>query len=528
MNALLRRSLIAVAIFLPASAQDAGAFLARDRVHVTADIVTSTAAGSARVGCAASDPVDDHVTRIWRFAAGDGAPIAGPIRCASSTGTDAAATLQDFSATASLVLEVTTKANLESQMEGERVLVVKISWVVKRFTGLDDGGKPVHQSSTNERILVFSDDSDAFLPLVVADTVEGAALGFREVVIGFRVVAQSAESDLYGAIAITSEVKGAGILLDGGLAGTVPGSGQMILRNLPAGLREVGIRDPSGADVRRAVRVRPGRTVPVDLRPPGTPPGAAAIRLVPNGRNDQGYEEFQRSIDGGVAVRIPAGEFLMGNTETERTPHEHRVFVSEFLMDKTGVTWGQFRKFAAATGIPLPLHTPYWGILDDHPAVYVTWEEAKAYCEWAGGRLPTEAEREKAARGTDDRKYPWGDEEPTPERGVYRHTWGHEATGAVGTHPAGASPYGPLDLGGNVWEWCSDWYSDEYYLASPVMDPRGPGTGRVHVVRGGSWDSRPTVLSASCRNWGHRGYREGDFGFRCAMNSPGATNPAPE
>jgi formylglycine-generating enzyme required for sulfatase activity len=221
-----------------------------------------------------------------------------------------------------------------------------------------------------------------------------------------------------------------------------------------------------------------------------------------------------------VVVKIPAGEFLMGNKETERTPLEHQVYLSDFLMDVTGVTWGQFKKFAAATGVPLPLHEPYWGVHDDHPAVYVSWEEAGAYCEWAGGRLPTEAEREKAARGTDDRMYPWGNEEPDPQRAVYRRSWGHEATAAVGTHPEGASPYGLQDMGGNVWEWCSDWYDGGYYAESLYRDPKGPPTGIAHVVRGGSWDSRPAVLSCSCRNWGHRGYRDGDFGFRCAMNAP--------
>jgi formylglycine-generating enzyme required for sulfatase activity len=176
--------------------------------------------------------------------------------------------------------------------------------------------------------------------------------------------------------------------------------------------------------------------------------------------------------------------------------------------------------FAEATGVPLPEHEPYWGIHNDHPIVYVTWEEAKSYCEWAGARLPTEAEREKAARGSDGRMYPWGDEAPDEQRAVFRHSWGYEATGAVGTRPDGASPYGVHDMGGNVWEWCADWYDDGYYADSPDRDPKGPPSGRAHVVRGGSWDSRPTVLSASCRSWGHRGYRDGDFGFRCAMNAP--------
>ena len=211
----------------------------------------------------------------------------------------------------------------------------------------------------------------------------------------------------------------------------------------------------------------------------------------------------------------------MGNATVERHPLEHRVYVSSFLMDKMGVTWDQYRRFAAATGTPLPPHEPYWGMHDDHPAVFVTWDEGNAYCQWAGGRLPTEAEREKAARGTDGRIYPWGNEEPDPTRAVFRRTWGHElTTDAVGSHPKGASPYGLLDMGGNLWEWCSDWYEEDYYAASPSRDPKGPPTGLAHVVRGGSWDSRPTVLSASVRSWGHRGYREGDFGFRCAMDVP--------
>jgi formylglycine-generating enzyme required for sulfatase activity len=93
-------------------------------------------------------------------------------------------------------------------------------------------------------------------------------------------------------------------------------------------------------------------------------------------------------------------------------------------------------------------------------------------------------------------------------------------TDAVGMRAAGVSPYGLLDTGGNVWEWCEDWHDSAYYEASPRQDPTGPRTGVARVVRGGSWDSRPTVLSASCRNWGFVGYREGDFGFRCAADLP--------
>jgi serine/threonine-protein kinase len=148
---------------------------------------------------------------------------------------------------------------------------------------------------------------------------------------------------------------------------------------------------------------------------------------------------------------------------------------------------------------------------------FVRWDEGRVL-RVTGARLPTEAERRRPP-GADGR-LPWGNEPPSPERGVFRRNWGREGTDVVGIRPAGASPYGLLDAGGNVWEWCEDWYDPDYYKSSPREDPTGPRTGRAHVVRGGSWDSRPTVLSASCRNFGYVGYREGDFGFRCAAEAP--------
>jgi formylglycine-generating enzyme required for sulfatase activity len=268
---------------------------------------------------------------------------------------------------------------------------------------------------------------------------------------------------------------------------------------------------------RKAIRVAASRTTLAIVN--AEQEKLIPYQLQPLGENEQGYQEYRRTIDGAVVIKVPEGEFLMGNSETERSPLEHKVYLSSFLMDKLGVTWRQYKMFASSTGIPLPPHDPYWGMPDDQPAVYVTWDEAKNYCEWAGARLPTEAEREKAARGTDGRKFPWGNEEPTPELGVFRKSWGYEGPAPVGSHPKGASPYGFLDVGGNVWEWCADWYDGDYYERSPYRDPKGPAMGIAHVVRGGSWDSRPTVLSSSCRSWGHRGYRDGDFGFRCAMSS---------
>ena len=284
----------------------------------------------------------------------------------------------------------------------------------------------------------------------------------------------------------------------------------------------MSVRDASGRTVTRLVRIEPHRTGWIALDSPDGALDTAAYRLTALGKNPQGYDEYRRGRDGAVVVSIPAGEFLMGNPNAEARPLEHKVYVAAFMMDKTAVTWGQFKKFAGATASSLPPWDPYWGIHDDQPAVFVTWDEAKMYCQWAGGRLPTEAEREKAARGTDGRKYPWGDEEPDPRRAVFRRNWGSVATDPVGSHPSGFSPYGLADMGGNVWEFVADWYDPQYYTVSPARDPRGPRDGRARVTRGGSWDSRPTVLATSVRGFAYRGYREGDFGFRCAMDGPGA------
>jgi formylglycine-generating enzyme required for sulfatase activity len=218
-------------------------------------------------------------------------------------------------------------------------------------------------------------------------------------------------------------------------------------------------------------------------------------------------------------IRIPEGAFLMGNLDIEGAPLPHTVDVSSFLIDKLPLTVERFELFAAATGRPLP-PDPYWGVHDDFPVAFVRWDEAKAYCEWVGGRLPTEAEREKATRGTDGRTFPWGSEPPSDERAVYGRTWGQLGNDSVGTRPSGVGPYGLMDSEGNMWEFCEDWWDPDYYQSSPAKDPPGPKTGVARVVRGGSWDSRWVTLSASRRNFAYTGYREGDFGFRCASDPP--------
>jgi formylglycine-generating enzyme required for sulfatase activity len=121
----------------------------------------------------------------------------------------------------------------------------------------------------------------------------------------------------------------------------------------------------------------------------------------------------------------------------------------------------------------------------NRPVVGVSWFEAAAYCRWAGHRLPTEAQWERAARGTEGRRFPWGSEPAEPERLNYGGNVGHPSP--VGIYPLGATPEGIHDMAGNVWQWCQDWYAADYYTKSPSITPSGPNTGEFRVLRGGSW-----------------------------------------
>jgi formylglycine-generating enzyme required for sulfatase activity len=449
--------------------------------------------------------------------------VGSAIQCGNGSAAGPAADAGSSSRTPYLTATVSLNAAVDPSRWGpERVLRVNVSISVRKLADFSATGVPTYQQSTEKRSFFFQESGTAFLPLIVAGDKERAAFKLREALIGIRAgLTEKNAGAAYGAVSVSSELDGAELRLDGGLVGRIVAGKETELDNVLVGDREVSVHDASGRAAYRVVRVERHRTAMVSINLPDPVRDAASYRIVPLGKNAEGYAEFERRRDGAVVVRIPAGEFLMGNRLTEGQPLEHMVELTEgYLMDKNPVTWSQFKKFAGATGTSLPPDPPYWGIHDDHPASFVTWEEAKAYCEWAGGRLPTEAEREKAARGTDGRKFPWGNQEPDPRRAVFRRNWGEAATDPVGTHPSGASPYGLLDMGGHMWEWVADWWDAKYFEVSPRRDPKGPRSGNAHVVKGGSWDSRPTVLSASSRNFGYRGYREGDFGFRCAMDHP--------
>lgn len=227
----------------------------------------------------------------------------------------------------------------------------------------------------------------------------------------------------------------------------------------------------------------------------------------------------QNPRDGATLVYVPAGEFLMGckagDGGADESP-QHPVYLDGYWMYQTEVTVAQYRKFCQATGHAAPYES--WKVLDDQPVINVSWYDAAAYAQWAGVCLPTEAQWEKAARGTDGRMYPWGNDWD-PAKCI--------ATGSkpqtVGSIPANTSPYGCLDMAGNLKEWCADWYDAEYYKHSPAKNPNGPATGVFRVLRGGSWDSYDGLVRSTYRYF-NGGYPDNHYvttGFRCVSPTPG-------
>jgi formylglycine-generating enzyme required for sulfatase activity len=238
----------------------------------------------------------------------------------------------------------------------------------------------------------------------------------------------------------------------------------------------------------------------------------------------------------GVVMKyVPAGEFTMGSDEAMAPTQEkpaHEVYLDAFYMDKYEVTNKLYKACVDAGACQPPLdfnsftRSSYYGNPDfeNHPVIYVDWNMAKTYCEWRGAQLPTEAQWEKAARGTDARTYPWG-EGISCDKANY---WPKDQacigdTTKVGTYESNVSPYGVYDMAGNVMEWVADWYSDMYYSVSPASNPLGSasGSGEVRVFRGGSWMISDQGVRTTSRHWvrnsfGHVPHYSQDLGFRCA------------
>ena len=244
-------------------------------------------------------------------------------------------------------------------------------------------------------------------------------------------------------------------------------------------------------------------------------------------------------------VYVPAGNFQMGcdpahNGEVPCLADElplHTVTLDAYWIDRYEVSNERYAQCVANELCAPPAHNSslnrvsYYNntVYADYPVLNVDWHQADAFCRWLGKRLPAEAEWEKAARGAaDTRAYPWGDAAPDCTRANFYNvaggcTWD---TSMRGVFPFGASPYGALDMAGNVWEWVADWYGSDYYSTSPIVNPLGPDSGTARVTRGGGWTDQADRIRVATRY----AYAATDFGFgigfRCALTDTDAAPSA--
>ena len=262
-----------------------------------------------------------------------------------------------------------------------------------------------------------------------------------------------------------------------------------------------------------------------------------ADRVVPSdrGKSDGMTVAVPQEIpskDGGPMVLVPAGTFMMGSPEGTGEPDErpqHKVYLNEYYIDQYEVTVERYHHFLKVKNRGAP---KYWDQVElsrdgQKPVVRITWYDARAYCQWAGKRLPTEAEWEKAARGPDNRTYPWGETKPNFSTANFGKAYEPrkayaEKLRAVGSYERGKSPYEAYDMAGNVWEWVADWYEQYYYQTSPKTNPQGPSSDNFKVRRGGSWGNDPTDLRSALRGRLLPLRRSAAVGVRCAQD---ATQP---
>jgi formylglycine-generating enzyme len=242
----------------------------------------------------------------------------------------------------------------------------------------------------------------------------------------------------------------------------------------------------------------------------------------------------------GSMILIPEGEFLMGDNDGPRNERpEHTVWLDAYWIDRYEVTMAEYQKFMDQDYSIEP--PPLWddgaasGALGNRPAVGITWNYADKYCQWVEKRLPSEAEWEKAARGTDGRRFPWGHMQPFVDIANYNQgTTGwvsykltlvpvNSGTRGMsvrhGLKGGGKSPYGLYHMAGNAAEWVNDWYDRFYYEDSPAKNPKGPAEGDSKVLRGGSWEDQPVNLRVTSRKKGDVDFQDLTTGFRCAKDA---------
>ncbi len=276
---------------------------------------------------------------------------------------------------------------------------------------------------------------------------------------------------------------------------------------------------PSQTEPEKASRPRESAPPPSQAGPSASATDAPKPTEMVNQVPDRQLEMI--GDDGAPMVLVQAGEFTMGIGSEGSLEPAHRVYLSSYYLDKYEVTVKRYAVFIGSTRHAEP---KYWNQANqssdaNRPVIGVNWEDANAYCQHYGKRLPTEAEWEKAARGVDGRNYPWGNEPPTNRHANFGKEWlGYEKTLSIaGEYESGKSPYGVYDLAGNVAEWVADWYEQDYYRKSSKENPGGPLGGGGRVVRGGNWRAKSGAgLESHFRGSGNWGSRTYDVGFRCA------------
>ncbi|HUH97100.1 MAG TPA: formylglycine-generating enzyme family protein [Anaerolineales bacterium] len=267
--------------------------------------------------------------------------------------------------------------------------------------------------------------------------------------------------------------------------------------------------------------------LPPTSEPTATPvPPTSAPTLPPVALGGPSSGTTMTWLDGSVLVYIPAGEFIMGLGSGDAPTKT--VTLDPYWIQQTEVTNQMYAQCLAGgncsapvqeVGTP-PLNSSQYG---NYPVVGVTWNAANTYCQWIGGQLPSEAEWEKAARGQDGNKYPWGNGGPSCSLANYATCEGH--TTSVNDQADGKSPYGLLDMAGNVFEWVNDYYDPNYYASAPSSDPTGPATGTQRVSRGSSFETDAAQLFSAIRRPAAPDYHSRDLGFRCVVLQPKAFAP---
>ncbi len=331
------------------------------------------------------------------------------------------------------------------------------------------------------------------------------------------------------------------VFMAAGCAGTNDVGGTRLAEDDGVALPSVVPQQPPAEEPVPASESTPEATVPSFATSPS--PSAVTLTLPPD---DVPVDVRRNEVDGAEMVLIPAGSFRMGS-DPQGDPYfwgaespMHEVALDSYWIYRTEVRNRMYRRCVEEGGCPWPAKVysrtepDYYTNLRfmAYPVIYVSWYAAAAYCRWAGGRLPTEAEWEKAARGRDGRLFPWGNEPPDGKKANYcarecplaslrdqSQSDGYRATAPVRLFPEGSSPYGVFDMAGNVLEWVSDRFDATYYQWSPTENPLGPESGDRRVVRGGSWASNAEALRTVARASLEASDTLDMVGFRCVVDN---------